>query len=869
MAGSVAQGAFSAGEISPELFARTDMEKYRVALALAKNFFIDYKGGAVNRAGTQFCGFDESTAYPYIADINCRVIPFIYSNTQSYALVLSPLRIRFISDGGYVVEASKAISGATKANPGVITCNAHGFAVDDLVYCASVGGMTELNGRWFRVNSVPTANTLTLKTQVTGTAVDTTAYTTYTSGGTLSRAVTVVTPYTAADISDVKFVQSADVMTFFHSGYAVRSLTRNSHTSWTFASVSFAPSISAPTGVNVSSNINGSGTDYTYVVTAVSAANGDESVASSEDTVNEKYWTGTKNVKIEWNAVSGARFYKIYRQPVVADRTTPGNALFGLVGATRGVTFYDQQLAADYSQTPPEAINPFNASGKYPRTGTYHQQRLMFAASINYPNRVWGSVTASFSNMNQSIPTQDTDSLEFQLASQRIDPVENLLSMPGGLLCFTAGGVYHVSGDGQNAPITPSSIVANQQTFVGAASLSPLAIDYNIMYSQVDSNNIRQLVYNFFAQTYESKDITDLAQHLFREYSVVDWAYAGDPWKVIWAIREDGRLLSCTFYDKADMYAWAWHETDGFVKSVCAVPENGEMVVYLTVVRRLTPTYEATSTEYFTCIERMKSRIVDNIFDAWFVDSGLATTRTYINAGLRLSNYTGTGVTATALGGTPFVLGDVGKYIIAGSMMAVITGYTSSTVVTISILSDYSDLIETAPGVYTPRVVDPNGWSMDSQVSSVSGLTHLAGKSVVGLADGAVIEKTVSATGTVTLDVPATYVVLGLPRLDQIQNVPLEFEPTAQGKRKRIPACTVRVYRTRGVEVGQDFDNMEVWPPRDDEPMGQPPSLITGDRRVVLSATWDEPGGQVCVQQRYPLPAQILGIVPEIEIGDS
>lgn len=71
---------------------------------------------------------------------------------------------------------TKAITGLTAANPGVVTATANAYANGDIIYLANVGGMTQVNDRAFAAASVAT-NTFNLK------GVDTTNYTPYTSGG--------------------------------------------------------------------------------------------------------------------------------------------------------------------------------------------------------------------------------------------------------------------------------------------------------------------------------------------------------------------------------------------------------------------------------------------------------------------------------------------------------------------------------------------------------------------------------------------------------------------------------------------------------------------------------------------------------------
>lgn len=79
----------------------------------------------------------------------------------------------------------KTITAITKANPAVITATSHGFTEGMIVVVSGVTGMTEINSRVGVVRN-PTTNTFELA------GVDSTAFTTYTSGGTATpSAVTV------------------------------------------------------------------------------------------------------------------------------------------------------------------------------------------------------------------------------------------------------------------------------------------------------------------------------------------------------------------------------------------------------------------------------------------------------------------------------------------------------------------------------------------------------------------------------------------------------------------------------------------------------------------------------------------------------
>jgi hypothetical protein len=126
MAMPVIQPSFAAGELAPSLYARVDLAKFHVGAALLRNFFVDARGGASNRPGTQFI-------IPCLPGTN-RLIDFTFSTTQTYALLFSDLKLRFVTNGGALLEGATNITGATQANPCVITDIAHGYASNDWVW---------------------------------------------------------------------------------------------------------------------------------------------------------------------------------------------------------------------------------------------------------------------------------------------------------------------------------------------------------------------------------------------------------------------------------------------------------------------------------------------------------------------------------------------------------------------------------------------------------------------------------------------------------------------------------------------------------------------------------------------------------------
>jgi len=92
------QNSFSAGELSPALWARTDLAKYACGLKTAVNVFLHPHGGVSNRSGTQFINC------VHISEQTTRIIPFTFNSDQSYILEFGHEYIHFYRAGGVILK---------------------------------------------------------------------------------------------------------------------------------------------------------------------------------------------------------------------------------------------------------------------------------------------------------------------------------------------------------------------------------------------------------------------------------------------------------------------------------------------------------------------------------------------------------------------------------------------------------------------------------------------------------------------------------------------------------------------------------------------------------------------------------------------
>ena len=274
-------------------------------------------------------------------------------------------------------------------------------------------------------------------------------------------------------------------------------------------------------------------------------------------------------------------------------------------------------------------------TGTYPSTVAYYQQRCAYANTLNNPDTYYMSQPGAYLNMDSSIPVSDADAIVGAPWAQQVNGVQAMVPMPNGLVILTGSGAWLLNG-GSSAALTPADQDANAQAYNGCSPIvPPLVVNYDILYVQAKGSIVRDLSYNFFTNVYTGTDTTVLSNHLFNNHLLLQWAYAEEPYKLVWAVREDGVLLSFTYLKEQDIYAWARHDTNGLFKSICSVTEPPVDAVYVIVQRYINGAWV-----YFS--ERMDNRSWQNVEQCWCVDAGLTLPLSYPSATLMPASANGT-----------------------------------------------------------------------------------------------------------------------------------------------------------------------------------------------------------------------------------
>ena len=260
-------------------------------------------------------------------------------------------------------------------------------------------------------------------------------------------------------------------------------------------------------------------------------------------------------------------------------------------------------------------------SGTYPSVPGYFQERRVYAATLNNPDTYYMSQPGAFTNFDFRNPTIDSDSITGSPWAVEVNGIQFMVQSAGGLLVFTGLQTWLLVGAGSFAtnvqPISPSSQTANPQPEVGCSqTVFPIKIDWDVIFLSSKDSLYYDLPYQLYALS-TPIDITINSSHLFTGFQIVGHAWCREPNKILWAIRDDGVLLSLTWLKPEQVQGWARHDTQGLWVSNCSVTEPPVDAHYLAAQRQFSEGQAYT-------IERMDNRIWPSVEEAWCVDCGFS-----------------------------------------------------------------------------------------------------------------------------------------------------------------------------------------------------------------------------------------------------
>lgn len=194
----------------------------------------------------------------------------------------------------------------------------------------------------------------------------------------------------------------------------------------------------------------------------------------------------------------------------------------------------------------------------WPHVGTFYQQRLFTARNSSQPQTIWGSQSGDFQNNRPDSwvagakSVQDSNALNFTLASGIAAPITWLLGARR-LIAGTAIGQWYISSKG--SALTPSDFSADPQSSVKARDLAPVQINSGGLFIQRAKRAIYDLNYDYQLDALKASDVTILADHIGKG-NFAQIVYQAEPLSNIWGRLEDGTLTCMTYKRDQNVVGW-------------------------------------------------------------------------------------------------------------------------------------------------------------------------------------------------------------------------------------------------------------------------------------------------------------------------
>lgn len=842
------QSAFSAGEFSPEVSCRDDVDRYNFGAKEITNFIPSPFGGVKRRPGMRFVNEAGNMSQ------KVRLVPFIYNESVSFMLEFGHQYVRVYRKDGLIYNGGSPVQVTTPYQGGDLFGLKFTQSADTLFICHKNYPVKTL----FRHSD---------------------------TNWTLSDFQFIEGPFSADNTSDITVtpngisgnISITSSSNIFSSGM-VGGLIRISQevlgqtVSWDTKNFNNKPS-----GVI---KCNG---DWTMVIGdtwdgSLQVQQSNDNGATWLTVATYNVWTGGASITDSGNTGHFC-LLRLYGSA----RGENGNATLtatsfiqdGYVKITKynSATSVNGTVQVDrnnyiYSlgSTQPTrlwAIGSWNNDYGYPAVASFYQNRLCFASTRHEPLGFWASNTGDYNRFRVQSEVQDDDSISVTLVSGHANEVLNMVSM-NALLCFTYGSEWRInSGTGRSA-LTPTTINAAQQSAEGSNNVPPLIINDRMLFITKLGDAVRDFAYDYSYDSYKGTDQTLYSRHLFENHKIVDWAYQKSPDEVIWCVRDDGALLSFTYIYDEKIYSWAKHETDGYVESVASIPGDNKDELFL-VVRR---TINGATKRY---VERLEEHFTAGASDDSMLYFSLLDSHLLLNDPHNITSISGNATSITmvldsAISG--LVVGDEvtlrNKYADRYDALRLkVTSVSGTTVVTNNPygITDFS-----SEGVPNLRKV----------YHSFGGLQHLEGRQVRLYGDGSDLGLFTVKNGTITSDVGASSACIGLDYESRLQTLDIQI-PTnngnSRGRKKRIVRPKLELNASWGGEVGiNGYDHMEPMSAMPNgliryDTLGKPPETYNGLKEV-------EPMSTVCdnctitVRQSQPFPLGILNIMAEVVLSD-
>ena len=356
----------------------------------------------------------------------------------------------------------------------------------------------------------------------------------------------IISPWSYDEVASVQYAQRFGTIIFVHQDHQPRVLKKTQNG---FTLSSFAFSVNEDMTQNIPFMKFDDAEGITITVTANNGGNNYATFTTSSD-----FWTDDSVgeqillMGLQWNiqSVTNARVAVAYTNSTY---TLPKSPIRNWMEAA------------------------FSNRRGWPRSITFHQNRLVFGGSRDWPSGVWMSQVGKHNNFSVGTGLDD-EAIFITLTSQQQQQICTVVSSDN-LQILTSVGEWAIS----NKPLTPASVDIKQHTSVGCVAsryLPPQKIEGQTVFVSRNMCDIRELSLDDLGENYNANDLCAMSKHLMT--GPVDMAYNPGT-RQLFVVMADGTMAVLNQNAGLGISAWGRYVTDGKFLSVAVVDDQTFVVV--------------------------------------------------------------------------------------------------------------------------------------------------------------------------------------------------------------------------------------------------------------------------------------------------
>ena len=596
---SPALTSFNAGEFSPLLDGRIDIQKYPNAATVMENFIPTVQGPIKKRPGTWFVNETRARG-------QCVLIPFEFSVSQAYMLEFGANCIRFhAADAatgarGTVVDAS--------GNPVEVWTP---YAIGHILNADGSNRLRYAQSGDMLYVCCPGFPVYVLKRYSATSFVFERIY--FKGGPFEDLNTSETTVYASATVGVVTLHASTGIFKPAHVGtlFYIEKTAHAAHSQWTYREPIPVAGIDRQSG--------------SHVYTSVGAAGWCGNVKP----------THTEGVEVDGSSVFDyvPGTTESMQMPPVAWRYK--NSGYGIVRITR---YIDAQTVEGWVElTLPDycvgqslaskrwAFGAWNDDKGYPTSVAFFRSRLWFARG----QKIWSSVAEAFDDFsakNFGDVTADMG-ISITLSSGQINDIQWLLP-DRDLIAGTAAGEFSIGELSNGDALGPNNIRAILQSEYGSKSIQPVKNGSSILFMQRAGLKAREFFYSMGNDGYTSSDAAIMAEHITygngrvinsrgdKVFGVSQMAFTQEPDPIVWMLRSDKQLIGFTWNNEQEVKGWHRHVSDGEVEAIATIPA-----------------VEGDREELWLCVKRGERRFIECMSYSFRKEMGVEK-QFYVDCGL-------------------------------------------------------------------------------------------------------------------------------------------------------------------------------------------------------------------------------------------